>query len=78
MNTITYSRIKYGKVNCYLKDIMQNKHITTYRLALISNVKYGIVKRYRDNNVIRYDANILAKLCFYLDCDLSSILKYEK
>ena len=57
---------------------MQNKHITTYRLALISNVKYGIVKRYRDNNIIRYDANILAKLCFCLDCDLSSILKYEK
>ncbi len=78
LNTIIYQRTKYGKVKCYLKDIMQIKHITTYKLALISNVKYGIIRRYGDNNVTRYDANILAKLCFCLDCDLSSILKYEK
>ena len=78
MNSIVYQNVKYGKINCYLKKVMEDKHISTYKLAYISNIKYGIIKKYRDNDILRYDANILAKLCFCLDCDLSSLLKYEK
>ena len=78
MNSIIYQNVKYGKITCNLKEVMKEKHISTYKLANITNIKYEIVKKYRDNNVLRYDANILAKLCFCLDCELSSLLKYEK
>ena len=57
---------------------MQKKNISTYNLSKMSNIKYEVLKRYRDDMVLRYDANILSKLCFCLDCDLSSILKYDK
>ena len=78
MNSIIYRDIEYGKVICNLDAIMKRKNITTYRLSIISNIKYDVIERYRYNIALRYDSYILAKLCFYLDCDLSSLLKYEK
>ena len=70
--------VKQGKIICHLKDIMQDREISVYRLSFITGIKYEVLKRYYDNLILRYDANILAKLCFYLDCELSSLLKYEK
>ena len=78
LNSIIYQHTKYGQITCNLKEVMQKEKISTYRLANMANIKYGIVKRYRDNNVYRFDASILARLCFCLDCELSSLLKYEK
>ena len=70
--------VKQGKIICHLKDIMQDREISVYRLSFITGIKYEVLKRYYDNLILRYDASILTKLCFYLDCDLNSILKYEK
>ena len=75
---VTYQNIDYGLVSCHLKEIMQDRKVSIYKLSSASNIKYEVIKRYYDDNVLRYDADILAKLCFCLDCDLSSLLKYEK
>ena len=77
-SSIVYVDTKYGQISCHLKDVMREKKISIYQLSHISNIKYEIIKRYCDDLVLRYDANILARLCFCLDCELSSILKYEK
>ena len=70
--------IKCGRIVCHLKEVMKDREISVYRLSFITGIKYEVLKRYYDNLISRYDANILCKLCFYLDCELSSIIKYEK
>ena len=70
--------VKQGKIICHLKEVMQDREISVYRLSFITGIKYEVLKRYYDNLILRYDSSILTKLCFYLDCDLNSILKYEK
>ncbi len=77
-SSIVYVDTEYGHISCYLKDIMKSKKISIYYLSRISNIKYEVIKRYYDNRVLRYDTDILSRLCFCLDCELSSILKYEK
>ena len=57
---------------------MDDKKMTVYRLSNIANIKYEIVKKYYDNNLQRIDLDILAKFCFCLNCEVSSLLKYEK
>ncbi len=69
---------EYGHISCYLKEVMKEKKISIYQLSHIANIKYEIIKRYCDNQVLRYDTDILARLCFCLNCELSSILKYVK
>lgn len=68
----------YGKISCNLKNIMQQRKITIYKLSSISNIKYEIVKKYCDNDFQRIDIDILAKLCFCLNLGVDSILMYEK
>ena len=75
---VTYANIDYGVISCHLKEVMKEKRVSIYKLSFASNIKYEIIKRYYDNKVLRYDTDILAKLCFCLECDLSSLLKYEK
>ena len=73
-----YQDIEYGTISCHLKEVMKEKNITIYRLSFASNIKYEVIKRYYNNNISKYDACVLAKFCHYLDCELSSLLKYEK
>lgn len=75
---ITYLNTDYGKISCNLKSIMKEKKIGIYKLSREADIKYDVIRRYRDNEVQRFDSDILAKMCFCLDCEVSSLLKYEK
>lgn len=39
---------------------------------------HRVIKRYYDGTVIRYDKDVLARLCFVLDCKPSDLIRYEK
>lgn len=69
---------EYGKIKCKLKKVMKLRGINIYQLARLSDVKYDILKRYCDDYIVRYDANILAKLCYSLNCEIGELLQYER
>ena len=64
-------------VYCNLKEIMNNRNITIYRLAKLTNLKYDVILRYYNNSIIKYDSLVLAKLCYTLNCSINELLKYE-
>ena len=68
----------YGKVSCNLKSVMQQRGVTIYKLSNISNIKYEIIKKYCDNNIQRFDLDILARICFCLNLEVEDLLKYVK
>ena len=39
---------------------------------------YNLVNRYYNNEVIKIDLDIIAKICYALNCEVSHILKYKK
>ena len=69
---------EYGLVYCNLRKIIMNKHISIYKLSKLTGLKYDVIMRYYDNRIIRFDANVLARLCSVLNCSISELLKYEK
>jgi putative transcriptional regulator len=69
----------YGRIVITLKDVMDAKGITRNRLATRTGLVYNSVNRYYQNSPITsVDLDILAKMCYVLDCELSDVLKYEK
>ena len=56
---------------------MIKKHISIYKISKITGLKYDVISRYYHDLVIKYDAIVLAKLCFALNCGISDLLKYE-
>ena len=68
----------YGKVNFNIKVIMKKKNITRNKLANLTGCTYNVIDRYYKNNITRLDLDVLAKICYVLDCNVSDIIKYEK
>ena len=66
----------YGKVQCNLKSIMRDRKISMYKLIRLTGLKYEVISKYFYNNVYRYDADVLAKLCYVLECEPSDIIEY--
>ena len=67
-----------GRIRCRLKKLMKQKHISIYELSRLADIKYDVLKRYCSDDIIKFDANILSKLCYSLECEIDDILQYER
>ena len=52
--------------------------ITRYELAKRTGVKFQTIDRYYKNDVVRYDSDILDRICNALSCSLCDIVEYVK
>lgn len=78
MDNNIYTLKNYGKLEITLKEVLDKKNISRNKLCTMIAVNYDLVNRYYNNRVIRIDIDIIARMCFTLDCDVSDILKYRK
>ena len=68
----------YGKVNITLSKLMDKYDISIYQMGKLTNLKYTTIKSYYNNMPItRVDLDVLAKMCYVLDCDIKDILEYK-
>lgn len=70
--------VEYGNINVKLDKIMNDRNISTYELSTKANVRFQTIKALRNNESTRIDFNVLAKLCFTLNCRIQDIIEYVK
>ncbi len=68
----------YGEIHLDIKTMMKKRNLTRTMLAKRTGLHHQIIDRYYNNTIARYDKDVLAKICFILECNLSDILYYEK
>lgn len=69
---------EYGRVIVKLSEIMDRYGISRNKLSQITGIKYSVIDRYyRAYNVERVDLNLLAKICYALECNIDDILEYK-
>ena len=68
--------VEYGEIKINLDKIMNDKNITTYQLNNNTNVRFQTIQSLRDNSASRIDFNVLAKLCYSLNCKVEDIIEY--
>jgi len=66
------------KIKCNLKQILETKKISMYRLQKDTGVGYQNLQRYRDDTVKQFNREVLIKICKAIDCDLSEFLIFTK
>lgn len=77
-NTKTVITINdYGKVNLCLKEIMDSKKITRNYLAQITNTRFAVINKWYNNDVEKLDLDVLARICYVLECSPGDIIKYR-
>ena len=69
----------YGRVTITLKEIMEKQGMTRNRLSTLTGLVYNSINRYYQNAPIAsVDLDVLAKICFVLNCNISDVLRYER
>ncbi len=73
---ITYS--DYGSIHYDISAIMKKRNLTQTQIVKRTGLHNQIVERYVKGTISRYDKEVLAKLCYVLNCDLSDIMYYVR
>ena len=78
MSNSVLTRNTYGKIHLKLNEIMDERKITRYRLSQDTDTLFSVIDRWYKDNVEKLDLDMLASICYVLDCEVSDLLVYEK
>ena len=68
----------YGKIVIQLKPIMEEKNISRNYLARSINARFEVVDKWYNGTVEKIDADVLARICYVLECTPGDIIKYDR
>ncbi|MDY6071853.1 MAG: helix-turn-helix transcriptional regulator [Bacilli bacterium] len=52
--------------------------MSRHKLCNMIGANYDLITRYYNNSVSRIDLDIIARICFVLNCTVDEIIIYEK
>ena len=67
----------YGNVSVHLKELIEERGITRYRLAKLADTRFEVVEKWCSGTVERIDSDVLARFCYILDCEITDIIQYN-
>ena len=67
---------KRGKIKIRLEDILKERDISLNQFSFRAEMQRTQLRNYRDNKVQRLDIDILLRLCYVLECDLTDLIEY--
>lgn len=67
----------YGRITIHLKELIEARGITRYRLAKLADTRFEVVEKWCSGTVERIDSDVLARFCYILDCEINDIIKYN-
>lgn len=65
---------EYGTVELKLKEIMDARGITRNALARAIDTRFEVIDKWYHGHVEKIDSDILARICFVLDCTPGDII----
>ena len=68
---------EYGTVKLKLKQALQRAGTNRDRLAVLVNVNFSVIDKWYRGEAERLDLDILARICYVLDCEIGEILGYR-
>lgn len=69
----------YGKMKIKVNNVMDQENVSVYELSKETGLKHQTVKAYYNNDPLtKVDMDVLAKMCYVLDCKIDDVLEYEK
>jgi len=69
-------RADYGRVELRLKEIMDERGISRNQLAKRIDARFEVVGKWYKGEVEKMDLDILARICYALDCTTEDLIKY--
>lgn len=65
-----------GEIRIHLKEIMEKKGVSLNQLSFRTEMQRKQLRNYRDGKIQRLDLDILTRLCYVLECNISDLIEY--
>ena len=69
---------EYGKIRLKLKEILEARNMSRYSLSQAVRTRFEVIDKWCNEPVSKLDLDVLARICYVLDYDVSDLLYYEK
>ena len=66
----------YGDIKIHLAEIFEEKNISLNQLSFRTEMQRTQLRNYRYNKIQRLDIDILKRLCYVLECNLTDLIEY--
>lgn len=77
MDRQIYTFNEYGHIEINLIEIMDKKKITRNALARAIHARFEVIDKWYNGHVEKIDADVLARICYVLECSPSDIIVYK-
>lgn len=69
---------EYGYLSLNIEKILKKNNISKNKICKDLDIPRANLNRYCQQKFQRLDANLICKLCSYLECDISELIEYHK
>lgn len=76
MSREIYTLNQYGYIELTLKEVMDRRGISRNALARAVNTRFEVIDKWYQGHIEKIDADILARICFVLECAPKDIIRY--
>lgn len=76
MENKLYTFNEYGQIEIRLKDIMDERGISRNALARAVDTRFEVINKWYNGHVEKIDSDVLARICFVLNCLPGDIIHY--
>lgn len=67
----------FGSVHWNLGRLIQGSKLSKNKIAMRANIQRAQLTRYCNKPIQRIDLEVLARLCFTLNCSVADLLEYQ-
>lgn len=78
MNSVVELNVENGTYIFKLKDVLESKNISINKLMRDTNTDFKVIKRLINGEIIKIDIYVLARICNYLNCNITDIFDYKR
>ena len=61
-----------------LEQLLNDRKISKNKLVRDTNTDFKVIQRVCKGDIVRIDITVLARLCDYLECDMTDIIEYKR
>ena len=78
MENSIFTPKNYGKIVFSFDKVMDEKQINRNQLASRAGIRFEVADRFYNGKIERLDIDVLARICFVLDCDVADVIAFQK
>ena len=71
-------KVGMGEFLFKLDDLLEKKNISKNKMMRDTETDFKVIQRIATGTITRIDIYVLARICEYLDCNLSDLIEYER